>query len=492
MGWVWKVFTITWVAWALGCSSKTPGNTMAMTTVDPVGGAGSGSAAGTGATTTPTGSAGTSAVAHAGAGGAAGRAGGAGAPGSAGAAAGTAGDAAGSAGAAGDSAGTPMPMFEDPGTAPWVVVPPGDLAAKCGMDSAMLSAADAKIGASYAVVRYGKLCHEAGADSAAEVYSATKTLGAVVTGIASYETRDFKDTGPMTGHLSDLDRADHWLASVTYNKDAKLAHVLSMIAQNPDLSYGNRPYSYDTVGSVEINGLSDMVNAAIKQDSARFGADIEAFTKKFLYEPLGMTDSTWSGGASTKTYAYTWSTTLHDMARVGVLVLHRGMWNGKRLLDESWTYKMTHPSFEDANTAYGYLTWLNAKVGATGPGGSFGGTAGDDCAPYALWPSYPHGTLSEAPDCLYGSGNTCKQDYDAGVWSAQGLGGQYIVGHPGLDLIIVAKNSNAGPAALWTAIRPALVALDPMFKGDEAAFCAAYNKGSYAPDLMTPPNVPTE
>lgn len=393
---------------------------------------------------------------------------------------------------AGSAGGNPEPMFEDPGTSPWMLVPDAEVADKCGMDPAMLSAADSKIGASYAVVRYGKLCHEAGADSPAEVWSATKTLGAVVTGVASYETRDIPNTGPMTGQLSDLDRADHWLASQTYNKDAQVAHVLSMIAHDTDLSYGNRSYAYDTVGSVEINSLSDMVNAAVKQDSARLGSDIEAFTKKFVYEPLGMTDSTWSSGATTKTYAYTWSTTLHDMARVGVLVLHRGMWNGKRMLDESWTYKMTHPSFEDANTAYGYLTWLNAKVGATGPGGSFGGTAGDDCAPYALWPSYPHGTLSQAPDCLYGSGNSCEQDFDVGVWSAQGLGGQYIVGHPGLDLIIVAKNSNAGPAALWTAIRPALVALDPMFKGDEAGFCAAYNKGSYAPDLMTPPNVPQD
>jgi hypothetical protein len=29
----------------------------------------------------------------------------------------------------------------------------------------------------------------------------------------------------------------------------------------------------------------------------------------------------------------------------------------------------------------------------------------------------------------------------------------------------------------------ALVAADPMFAGDDAAFCAAYASGSYAPDL---------
>ena len=37
--------------------------------------------------------------------------------------------------------------------------------------------------------------------------------------------------------------------------------------------------------------------------------------------------------------------------------------DSKRVLDQSWIYQMTHPSFEDANTAYGYPTWLNARAG---------------------------------------------------------------------------------------------------------------------------------
>jgi hypothetical protein len=36
---------------------------------------------------------------------------------------------------------------------------------------------------------------------------------------------------------------------------------------------------------------------------------------------------------------------------------------------------------------------------------------------------------------------------------------------------------------LWNPIRPALVALDPEFKGDEDAFCEAYGANAYAPDL---------
>jgi hypothetical protein len=78
--------------------------------------------------------------------------------------------------------------------------------------------------------------------------------------------------------------------------------------------------------------------------------------------------------------------------------------------------------------------------------------------------------------------------HDVGVFSAQGLGGQFIVVHPGLDLVMVARNFSGGdgPMGLWAAVRPAVVAADPMFMGNESAFCEAYGAGNYAPDLVMP------
>jgi len=383
------------------------------------------------------------------------------------------------------------PAYNDPGAGPWTLVPEAMVAAECGMDPALLQAADGIIGTDYAVVRYGKLCHEYGSDSSVEIWSATKTLGAVVTAMAAYETRDIPRSGPKTGAISDWDRADHWLDSQSFNGDASLAHVMGMVGHSGNLD--SPSYAYDTVGSVQINRLSDVVNAAIAQDSARLGANIEAFTQKFLFEPLGMDGSSWSGGASSKTYAYSWSATIHDMLKVGTLITHRGMYGGTRRISDAWIYRMTHPSFETANTAYGYLTWLNALEGGNGPGGDGSGNSADTCAPYAVWPgsAFPHG-YSKATDCEYSM--SCDQMHDTGVWSAQGLGGQFIVGHFGLDLVIAAKNfsGGGGPKGLWAAIRPALVAEDPMFMGDEDAFCAAYGPGNYAPDLQAPIVAPTD
>jgi hypothetical protein len=395
--------------------------------------------------------------------------------------------------------GEPMiPDYEDPGSGAWVPVPAADVEEVCHLDPALLAQADTQLNIPYVIIRYGKLCHEyyPGAETpmtTAEVYSTTKSLGALVVGIASYETRDIPRTGPKTGQLSDWDRVDHWLDSFTYNQEAHVAHVLAMVGHNANLAYGSKQHSYDTVGDVQINSLSNMVNAAIAQDSSRLGANIEEFTQRYLFEPLGMELSTWTGGATEKVFAYTWSSNVREMARVGLLINNRGFWDGRRVLDEEWVYKMTHPAFEDGNTSYGYLTWLaswsNHSIGFSPPtaqGANILGVDGNPCAPVALWNSYPHGELSEAPDCNYESPYTCEQTHDIGVWQAVGLGGQLVQGHPGLDLVIAARNDALGGAGLWSAIIPAVAAGDPMYEGDTAAFCAAYSASEYAPDLKAP------
>jgi len=385
----------------------------------------------------------------------------------------------------------------DPGAGAWQPVAPQDVEEVCGLDPAMLAAADQKLGQPWAIVRYGRLCHEyRSADMLpAEAWSATKTLGAVVTGMVAHETRELPETAPGTGPLSDMDRVDRWLPLTSYHRDARIAHVLAMVAHNPSLAPGDKTMSYDTVGSVQINSLSDVLGAAIAQDSGRLGADLEQFTQRFLFGPLGMHESTWTGGAPDKTFAFSWSTTTRDMARLGLLVLNGGVWSGQRLLGEEWVHRMTHPAFEDGNTGYGYLTWLNASSNH-----HFGGIPGTPigrvqrpmspgpCAPVALHDSYPHDP-SGAPDCGYDAPHTCEQRYDVGVWNAVGLGGEVIQGHPGLQIVLVGRDldpvvfGTAGPATIWDAVAPAVIAGDPTYAGDEAGFCEAYGSNAYAPDL---------
>src|SRR5687768_5375935 len=108
-----------------------------------------------------------------------------------------------------------------------------------------------------------------------------------------------------------------------------------------------------------------------------------------------MRDSSWPG----EVIGGTMVSSQEDLARMGLLLLRRGMWNGKRLLAERYVYRMTHAAFEDTNTGYGYLTYSNAErnwVYSTG-------TADTQCMPYTTWPNYPHAPTFEAPNDNGGS-----------------------------------------------------------------------------------------
>ncbi|HLK37889.1 MAG TPA: hypothetical protein VKU41_14105, partial [Polyangiaceae bacterium] len=363
----------------------------------------------------------------------------------------------------------------------------------CKLDLSKLQSAEQSTGYPFLVVRYGKVCYataSAKTFTPAEAWSTTKTLGATVVGAAAYATRG------LMKPLTDMDRVDKWLApgSFTYNKDAQVAHVMGMVAHDTSLAWGQKSFAYDTVGTTEINSLSNIVNAALAQDTTNLTSNIQTFTQKFVFGPLGMKNSTWAGTV----FAYSWSTDLFDMARIGLLLLDYGWWNGQRILDTLWAYRMSHPSFEDANTGFGYLSWLNSSSNwqsISGGKQQGPGTPGT-CAPVCIHKKYPHGTASQAMDCNYSSPYTCSQMHDVGVFNAEGLMGQLIQVHRGLDLVIVARNAQPGGAGpgtakmVWDAISPAVISGDPMFKGDMTGFCKAYGGNAYAPDLHEDPPEP--
>jgi hypothetical protein len=357
------------------------------------------------------------------------------------------------------------PPYHDPGKGPWEMGTPE----QCKMDVSLVRGSQ-----NLAVFRYGRLCHIQGGNTSIQNWSATKTLGGVLAGRAAYLVKDVARTGPGTGPILHEDKAIDWLDSVSYNREALLSHVMAMVAHNSDLSYGRKSFSYDTVGAVQISTIVDVSMTALQQLGGSMPTQDTAFMNQEVFDRLGMTDSTWPGG----TIGYGWTGTLEDMGRVGVMLVHDGWYGGERFMETRWVYRMSHPSHEDANTAYGQLAWLNNRGGGT----SFG-AAIDTCAPAAFWPKYPH-VGSEAPDCGATSGG-CEQQFDVGIFSAQGLGGQFVVMHPGLDLVIVAHNAS-GPEGLWADVRPAVVAKDPMFMGNEMGFCEAYGGARYAPDLLAP------
>lgn len=418
------------------------------------------------------------------------------------ASAGTAGTpAAGAAGAdamaaAGGAATAPTQMgsemdYHDPGTEDWVPVPEGEVAEKCKMDIGMLQGVLG--GYAWAVFRYGQLCYESRQDSPTQVFSATKSLGGIVTSTVAYLLKDVPKTGPGTGTFNDFELTSDWGLN-SYRQGMLLANLGSMTTGSLGLEWGMRSFSYDTVGSSGLNNMGVVANNALRKAGAQMDvANMQQATRR-LFDKLGMKTASWDGAG----FGTGSSLSLRDMGKLFQVVIHNGVYNKERLIGTDWIYRMTHPAFEDANTSYGEFFWLNHRGNAAGIGGDISSGSnspdGDACAPAAFWQRYPH-KVSDAPDCQATvAGASCMQKHDDGVMSAQGLGGQFIIGHPGLDLVITIKNYSGmgGPMGAWAAVRPALVALDPMYKGDEMAFCKAYGSGDYAPDQKVQPTQPPD
>ena len=72
------------------------------------------------------------------------------------------------------------------------------------------------------------------------------------------------------------------------------------------------------------------------------------------------------------------SLSAYEMAQIGRMVLHGGIYNGNRIVSEKWISEMTKPRVslggEFGNQSYGYLWWLPHRtedvIAAIGDGGN--------------------------------------------------------------------------------------------------------------------------
>lgn len=145
------------------------------------------------------------------------------------------------------------------------------------------------------------------------------------------------------------------------------------------------------------------------------GLDINVFTRLRLGNQIGM-----RGGW----FNYVYYSKARDMARFGLLVLGKGVWNGKAILaDTAYFNQMLRPS-QQLNPSYGYLWWLNGQDSYKLPGLQF---------------DFPGPLVPEAP---------------ADMAAALGLNDQKIYVVPSEGLVVVRQGDSAG------GVRPAASSFD--------------------------------
>jgi hypothetical protein len=92
------------------------------------------------------------------------------------------------------------------------------------------------------------------------------------------------------------------------------------------------------------------------------GMPLTNFAQKYLYDPLGIKSYQWETGPNgvARVDANYWLTP-REMAKLGLLYLNHGKWNGKKIVSETWVAQATSPETakEPRDIDYGYLWWLD-------------------------------------------------------------------------------------------------------------------------------------
>jgi CubicO group peptidase (beta-lactamase class C family) len=159
------------------------------------------------------------------------------------------------------------------------------------------------------------------------------------------------------------------------------------------------------------SGVSQLLSAIIRETT---GQTIDKYAEQHLFGPLGIDDYHWkitpTGLPDTEGGLYLKP---EDLAKLGLLVLQDGMWEGQRIVPEGWIEQSVRPWVEDVNPGneedddpgYGFQWWLQEHEDG----------------------SYPK------------------------VITGRGYGGQFLIIVPELDLITVFTGWNVfeeGPKAL--------------------------------------------
>jgi len=221
--------------------------------------------------------------------------------------------------------------------------------------------------------------------------------------------------------------------------DDWVAHILNLpFETNP-----NTRFDYSNIASFLLSAIIEKTT----------GTDALSFAKRELFTPLGITDILWEQNPNGIYigFARMWLKP-NDLAKIGLLFLQKGKWENRQIVSESWVEESIKAhSFPKQ---YRYIYKENGKIDYGKSGGTWVFTnlirPISDGYGYQWW-------LDES-----------------GMFSAIGVGGQYLVVVPKERLIVVVTSKLKGKDSFFPVtlikryILPAIVSQSPLPSKDKA------------------------
>jgi len=150
----------------------------------------------------------------------------------------------------------------------------------------------------------------------------------------------------MDWHEVDLpyDDPNNTLGQMWVSKDA-VQHVLD----RPMVREPGESWAYNSGTSILLGGIIEQVT----------GGNVPSFAEEYLFKPIGIEGYWWqkTTGGHYHTDGGLWILP-RDMARLGYLMLHQGIWDGQEIVSADWVAEASREHYQTTGgDGYGYQWW---------------------------------------------------------------------------------------------------------------------------------------
>jgi CubicO group peptidase (beta-lactamase class C family) len=212
-----------------------------------------------------------------------------------------------------------------------------------------------------------------------------------------------------------LQWSENWRSDATGTNDAIFASIAGMLETVLAREAVEEPGTHMRYSTGDPSLLSGVFEMAAGKSALEYGQDV-------LFGPLGMSEIQWGSDAQGRTTTYAGMRgTAQEFAKLGLLFLNKGKWDGVQIVSEAWVDKTTQGP-EPCTDWYRYLWHQNPP--------SRLGMQPASCADLHCPP-------------------TAYADLPPDTFFAEGINGQFIFIIPSADMVVVRLASDGAGSENW-------------------------------------------